>query len=141
MGAGTAGILAAIFAAARGASVLVLDAAATIGGTLCAERIVLSRGLPGSFSADRPAAAEELMLLYAPLFIAALATDASDVAIMFSGVRFSDIRRTTMSLEEERLLRRANEIVVVFIRAQPSAQPSGSGVEASSDMMFIRAYD
>lgn len=34
IGAGTAGIPAAIFAAARGASVLVLDAAATIGGTL-----------------------------------------------------------------------------------------------------------
>ncbi len=34
IGAGTAGIPAAIFAAARGASVLVIDAAATIGGTL-----------------------------------------------------------------------------------------------------------
>lgn len=34
IGAGTAGIPAAIYAAARGASVLVIDAAATIGGTL-----------------------------------------------------------------------------------------------------------
>jgi len=34
IGAGTAGIPAAIFAAARGASVLVLDTAATVGGTL-----------------------------------------------------------------------------------------------------------
>jgi len=84
-----------------------------------------------------PAAAEELVPLYAAIFVAAMGLDTTDVAIMIPGVRLSDIRRASMLLEEERPLRRANDTVVEFLLAQPLSKTWGAGFEASSDLMSL----
>jgi hypothetical protein len=84
-----------------------------------------------------PAAAEELVPLYAAIFVAAMGLDTTDVAIMIPGVRLPDIRRASMLLEEERPLRRANDTVVEFLLAQPLSKAWGAGFEASSDLMSL----
>jgi Tn3 transposase DDE domain len=63
-----------------------------------------------------PYAAEELVPLYAAIFVAATGLDTTDVAMMIPGVRLSDIRRASMLLEEEKPLRRANDRVVEFLQ-------------------------
>jgi hypothetical protein len=84
-----------------------------------------------------PVAPEELVPVYAALFVAAMALDMTDVAIMIPGVRLADIRRASILLEEDRGLRRANDAVVQFMLAQPIAKAWGEGFEASSDMMSL----
>jgi hypothetical protein len=84
-----------------------------------------------------PVAPEELVPVYAALFVAAMGLDMTDVAIMIPGVRLADIRRASILLEEDRALRRANDAVVQFMLAQPIAKARGEGFEASSDMMSL----
>jgi hypothetical protein len=52
-----------------------------------------------------PVAPEELVPVYAALFVAAMGLDMTDVAIMIPGVRLADIRRASRLLEEDRSLR------------------------------------
>jgi hypothetical protein len=61
----------------------------------------------------------------------------TDVAIMIPGVRLADIRRVSRLLEEDRGLRRANDVVVEFMFAHPIAKAWGEGFEASSDLMSL----
>jgi TnpA family transposase len=84
-----------------------------------------------------PSVAEELVPLYAAIFVAAMGLDTTDVAMMIPGVRLSDIRRASMLLEEEKPLRRANDRVVEFLLAQPLSKAWGEGFEASSDLMSL----
>ena len=84
-----------------------------------------------------PVAPEELVPVYAALFVAAMGLDMTDVAIMIPGVRLADIRRASRLLEEDRALRRANEVVVAFMLAQPLAKAWGEGFEASSDLISL----
>lgn len=86
-----------------------------------------------------PSAAEELVPLYAAVFVAAMGLDTTDVAMMIPGVRLSDIRRASMLLEEEKPLRRVNDRVVEFLLAQPLSKAWGEGFEASSDLMSLDA--
>jgi len=82
-----------------------------------------------------PAAPEELVPVYAALFVVGL--DMTDVAIMIPGVRLADIRRASRLLEEDRALRRANDVVVAFMLSQPLTKAWGEGFEASSDLMSL----
>jgi TnpA family transposase len=84
-----------------------------------------------------PAAPEELVPVYAALFVAAMGLDMTDVAIMIPGVRLADIRRASRLLEEDRALRRANDVVVAFMLSQPLTKAWGEGFEASSDLMSL----
>jgi hypothetical protein len=84
-----------------------------------------------------PVAPEELVPVYAALFVAAMGLDMTDVAIMIPGVRLADIRRASRMLEEDRALRRANDAVVEFMLAHPIAKAWGEGFEASSDLMSL----
>ena len=84
-----------------------------------------------------PSAADELVPLYAAIFVAAMGLETTDVAMMMLGVRLSDIRRGLMLLEDERPLRRANDTVVEFLLAQPLSKAWGDGFEASSDLMSV----
>ena len=84
-----------------------------------------------------PDAPEELIPLYAAIFVAAMALDGTDVAMMIPGVRLSAIRRASVLLEDERALRRANDAVVTFLLAQPLSKQWGAGYEASSDLMSL----
>ena len=84
-----------------------------------------------------PVAPEELVPVYAALFVAAMGLDMTDVAIMIPGVRLADIRRVSRLLEEDRGLRRANDVVVEFMLAHPIAKAWGEGFEASSDLMSL----
>jgi TnpA family transposase len=84
-----------------------------------------------------PSTPEELIPLYAAILVAAMALDATDVALMIPGVRLSAIRRASMLLEQERGLRRANDTVVEFLLAQPLSKQWGHGYEASSDLMSL----
>ena len=77
------------------------------------------------------------MPVYAALFVAAMGLDMTDVAIMIPGVRLADIRRVSRLLEEDRGLRRANDVVVEFMLAHPIAKAWGEGFEASSDLMSL----
>jgi TnpA family transposase len=61
----------------------------------------------------------------------------TDVAIMIPGVRLADIRRASRLLEEDRALRRANDVVVAFMLSQPLTKAWGEGFEASSDLMSL----
>jgi Tn3 transposase DDE domain len=63
--------------------------------------------------------------------------DMTDVVIMIPGVRLADIRRGSRLLEEDRALRRANDVVVEFMLAGPIAKPWGEGFEACSDLMSL----
>jgi hypothetical protein len=47
----------------------------------------------------------------------------ADVAIMIPGVRLADIRRASRLLEEDRLLRRANDAVVEFMLVREDPPP------------------
>jgi TnpA family transposase len=84
-----------------------------------------------------PSAPEELIPLYAAILVAAMALDSTDVAMMIPGVRLSAIRRASLMLEEERALRRANDVVVSFLLTQPLSKQWGDGYEASSDLMSL----
>jgi TnpA family transposase len=84
-----------------------------------------------------PVAPEELVPVYAALFVAAMGLDITDVAIMIPGIRLADIRRASRLLEEDRALRRANDAVVQFMLAHPIAKAWGEGFEASSDLMSL----
>jgi hypothetical protein len=84
-----------------------------------------------------PSTPEELIPLYAAILVAAMALDATDVALMIPGVRLSAIRRASMLLEQERGLRRANDTVVEFLLAPPLSKQWGHGYEASSDLMSL----
>lgn len=63
-------------------------------------RSMARRTLP-ELLGSAPSAAEELVPLYAAVFVAAMGLDTTDVAMMIPGVRLSDIRRASMLLEEE----------------------------------------
>jgi hypothetical protein len=56
--------------------------------------------------------------------------DMTDVVIMIPGVRLADIRRGSRLLEEDRALRRANDVVVEFMLAHPIAKALGRGVRS-----------
>jgi len=80
-----------------------------------------------------PDAPEELIPLYAAIFVAAMALDGTDVAMMIPGVRLSAIRRASVLLEDERALRRANDAVVSFLLAQPLSKQWGHGLRRPRD--------
>ena len=84
-----------------------------------------------------PSAPEELIPVYTAILVAAMALDSTDVAMMIPGVRLSAIRRASLILEEERALRRANDVVISFLLAQPLSKQWGDGYEASSDLMSL----
>ena len=54
--------------------------------------------------------AEELVPVYAALFVAVMGLDMTDVAITIPGVRLAHIRRVSRLLQEDRALRRANDV-------------------------------
>lgn len=84
-----------------------------------------------------PSAPEELVPLYAAILVSAMALESTDVAMTILGVRLSAIRRASVLLEKDHALRRANDVVVTYLLAQPLAKQWGDGYEASSDMMSL----
>ena len=84
-----------------------------------------------------PSAPEELIPLYAAIFVAAMALEGTEVAMMIPGVRLSGIRRASVLLDDERALRRENDVVVSFLLAQPLSKQWGHGYEASRDLMSL----
>jgi hypothetical protein len=61
--------------------------------------------------------------VYAALFVAAMGLDMTDVTIMIPGVRLADIRRASRLLEDDRALRRANDVVVAFMLSRCLWEP------------------
>ncbi|MGI9301628.1 MAG: Tn3 family transposase [Gammaproteobacteria bacterium] len=84
-----------------------------------------------------PPAPEELLPVCAAIIAAAMGLDATEVSMMIPAVRLSSIRRALQLLEEDRLLRRANDAVMEYLLAQPLSQKWGDGFEASSDLMSL----
>jgi TnpA family transposase len=84
-----------------------------------------------------PHSVDELRYLYAALLAHGTDLTPAQVVRMVPGIAPDGVSQATHFMEDEKLLRKANEIVLAYFNRHPITKNWGDGVSASSDMMSL----